>query len=77
MRLFAKWQKRNLTTMTKTKKIKIAIGITALIVGFSLLLIAGGLVDGSGTLKQIDSILVLAILNTAGGLASLRLEGAL
>lgn len=63
--------------MTTIKNIKTLIGIIALILGTSLLLIAGGLVDGTGTLKQIDCILMLAILNTAGGLFALRLEGAL
>ena len=63
--------------MTTIKNIKKLIGIIALIMGISLLLIAGGLVDGTGTLKQIGCILILAVLNTAGGLLALRLEGAI
>ena len=63
--------------MTTIKNIKTLIGIIALILGISLLLIAGGLVDGTGTLKQIGCILALAILNTAEGLLALRLAGAI
>ena len=59
------------------KTLKMAIGFIALILGLSSLVILGGLVDGTGTLQEINRFGFLAIANTVGGYIALRTEGVL
>ena len=59
------------------KTLKMAIGFIALILGLRSLVILGGLVDGTGTLQEINRFGFLAIANTVGGYIALRTEGVL
>ena len=59
------------------KTLKMAIGFIALILGLSSLVILGGLVDGTGTLQQINLFGFLAVASTVGGFIALRMEDVL
>lgn len=56
---------------------KVTIGFIALMLGIAFLVLTGGLVDGTGTLQEINRFGFLAIANTVGGYIALRTEGAL
>ena len=50
----------------------LAIGL-----GMTLLLVAAGLVDGTGSTKQITELCVLGLLSAFGGMLGLKMEGVL
>lgn len=55
--------------------IKKELGVISIIVGLVCLFIAGGLVDGTGTMVQLNIVLLLSATNIILGLIALKSGG--
>lgn len=55
--------------------IKKELGVISIIVGLVCLFIAGGLVDGTGTMAQLNIVLLLSATNIILGLIALKSGG--
>lgn len=65
-------KRNNFTEAFRSLTALLAIGL-----GMTLLFVAAGLVDGTGSTKQITELCVLGLLSAFGGMLGLKMEGVL